>query len=345
MKQCVIVCAALALALFSFAPAADRWSSVVSVSARGVDDDATQGDLDAFMAQVLEKRDENWKKLQQYILAERERVQVRGLGTVPLFGFVREYQWYIRDGFFVRSPLKSDGATVPEDERRRYEEDFLKRAREREQRKDAAEAARTQPDAPPAPQENTVESLIAQTRQPQFVDTAYFLNFKFEQGKYALVGREKFGDRDVLRIEYYPAKLFNDDESDPERKKRAEERKKSSREFEKAVDHLMNKNSMVTIWVEPAAKQIVKYVFDNVRMDFLPAAWLVRVDELQATMTMSEPFKTIWLPRDVEMKFAVMLAAGPMDVTYRVEYFDYKEAQTSGRIKGRGGNMPAPRVR
>lgn len=345
MKPILIVCASLALALFWLAPAADRWSPVVAAAEPGASFGAVQGDLDAFMAQVLEKRDENWKKLHQYILAERERVQVRGLGTVPLFGFVREYQWYIREGFFVRSPLKSDGATVPEDERRRYEDDFLKRAKEREKRKEAAEAAAAEPDAPPPPQENTMDALIAQTRQPQFVDTAYFLNFKFEQGKYALVGREKFGDRDVLRIEYYPSKLFNDDESDPERKKRAEERKKSSRDFEKAVDHLMNKNSLVTIWVEPGAKQIVKYVFDNVRMDFLPAAWLVRVDELQATMTMSEPFKTVWLPRDVEMKFAVMLASGPMDVSYRVEYFDYKEAQTSGRIKGRGGNVPAPRVR
>jgi hypothetical protein len=345
----VIVSASLALGLAWLAPAVPRWPSSVAAApvTAARDKAATQGDLDAFMAQVLEKRDENWKKVQQYILAERERVQVGGLGGMRLFGFDREYQWFIRDGFFVRSPVKSDGAVVPEAERRKYEADFLKRAQEREKRKEAADAAAKDPNAPPPPQsqESTVEALLGQTRQPQFIDTAYFLNFKFDQGRYALVGREKFADREVLKIEYYPAKLFNDDEANPERKKRNEERNKSSRDFEKSFDHLMNKNSVVTIWVEPATKQIVKYVFDNVRMDFLPAAWIVRVDEMQASMTMGEPFKTIWLPRDVEMKFAVMLASGPMDMTYRVEYFDYKEAQTSGRIKGRGGNVPMPQTR
>ena len=34
---------------------------------------SAQSDLDALMARVLERRDENWKKLQQYTLNERER--------------------------------------------------------------------------------------------------------------------------------------------------------------------------------------------------------------------------------------------------------------------------------
>ena len=37
-----------------------------------------QTDLDAFMQQVLAERDSNWKKLQQYILDEREQVEMRG---------------------------------------------------------------------------------------------------------------------------------------------------------------------------------------------------------------------------------------------------------------------------
>src|SRR5881296_3596551 len=63
-----------------------------------------QTDLDAFMKQVLARRDDNWKKLQQYVLDERETVQVQGPGRVPLWGERRDYTWYIRDGFFVRSP-------------------------------------------------------------------------------------------------------------------------------------------------------------------------------------------------------------------------------------------------
>ena len=41
---------------------------------------------------------------------------------------------------------------------------------------------------------------------------------------------------------------------------------------------MMNKVSLVTIWVEPKSHQIVKYTFDNVNFDFLPAAWLLRLD-------------------------------------------------------------------
>jgi hypothetical protein len=39
---------------------------------------AAQSDLDALMKTVLAHRDENWKKLQQYILDEQDRIEVRG---------------------------------------------------------------------------------------------------------------------------------------------------------------------------------------------------------------------------------------------------------------------------
>ena len=58
---------------------------------------------------------------------------------------------------------------------------------------------------------NNVDSLIAQSREPQFVSSAYFLRFKFEEGKYALVGKETIDGRELLKVEYYPARLFSDD--------------------------------------------------------------------------------------------------------------------------------------
>src|SRR5262245_48143894 len=73
-----------------------------------------QTDLDAFMRQVLAKRDENWKKQQQYVLDERVNVDMRGPGKVLLWGERRDYTWYIRDGFFVRSPVKVNGVTISE---------------------------------------------------------------------------------------------------------------------------------------------------------------------------------------------------------------------------------------
>ena len=45
-----------------------------------------QTDLDAFMRQVLVRRDENWKKLQQYVLDEHETIDVRGPWRVALWG-------------------------------------------------------------------------------------------------------------------------------------------------------------------------------------------------------------------------------------------------------------------
>jgi hypothetical protein len=67
-------------------------------------------DLDAFMARVLERRNENWKTLHDYILSERETFQILGPGGIPLAGQRREFQWFIRDGYLVRSPVKANGA-------------------------------------------------------------------------------------------------------------------------------------------------------------------------------------------------------------------------------------------
>jgi hypothetical protein len=99
----------------------------------------------------------------------------------------------------------------------------------------------------------------------------------------------------------------------------------------------MNKNSLVTLWVDPGSKQIVKYVFDNIQTDFLPVAWLFRLDDFKASMTMSQPFKDVWLPRDVDLFFKVMFALGTIDLRYHLDYYDYTEASTSGRIRRSGG--------
>jgi len=76
-----------------------------------------QTDLDTFMQQVLAERDSNWKKLQQYVLDEREQIDLRGPSGAPLWGERRDYTWYIRDGFFVRSPVRVNGAVVGEPDR------------------------------------------------------------------------------------------------------------------------------------------------------------------------------------------------------------------------------------
>ena len=294
---------------------------------------APTAELDAFMAQVLTRRDENWKKVQQYILDEQERVEFRGPGEALLWGARREYIWYPRDGFFVRSPVRFNGVTINEREREKYEQDFLTRTKRREER--AREGGR-ETEGTVDVEPSDIQSLIQQTREPQFVSSAYMLKFKFESGRYALVGRETIDKQPVLRIEYYPTRLFSDD---PET--RAEARAKQaagpkSREdaYGQEMQRLMNKVSRVTIWVEPNQKQIVKYTFENVDLEFLPASWLVRVTDLRANMTMTEAFPTVWLPKRVDVLGAFVLAPGPFAVSYDIQYSGYREAATAGKYLG-----------
>src|SRR6476469_1876114 len=93
-----------------------------------------ENDLDALMRQVVARRDDNWKKLQQYVFDEREQFDLRGPTRIPLWGERRDYTWFIRDGFFVRSPVKINGVTVGEADRRKAEAIHLKQAQEREKR-------------------------------------------------------------------------------------------------------------------------------------------------------------------------------------------------------------------
>jgi hypothetical protein len=294
----------------------------------------TQSDLDAFMQQVLARRDDNWKKLQQYILDERETVELRGPGRVTLWGERREYTWYIRDGFFVRSPVKFNGVAIGDGDRLKYEGDFLRREREREKRQagrqppERAPAADLPDDDPP----RDVESLIRQTRQPQFISSAYFLRFKFEQGKYALVGREPLGGRDLMRIEYYPEHLFSRAQA-REQRRRQQGTSDADTARGAAMERLLNKVARVTLWIDPSSHQIVKYTFENVSFDFLPARWLVRVDDLRATMTMSQPFPDVWLPRDLEMTVSMTLAIGQFDARYALDYRDYRRADVTSKIR------------
>lgn len=307
------------------------WIAVVIVLAGGLAPGVAsaplvQSDLDAFMQKVIARRDDNWKKFQQYVLDEREQVEFRGPGKVPLWGDRRDYTWYVRDGFFVRSPVKSNGVTVSEEARRRYEEQFLQREQSREKRRverGEAAAAETPMDA---------QSLIRQSREPQFISSAYFLKFKFEEGKYAFVGRETLDGRELLKIEYYPKMLFSKEQNSRAHRRGMDQKLKDDN-YDAAIEQMMNKVSMVTLWVEPSAHQIVKYTFDNVNLDFLPAAWLARLTDLRATMNMHQPFPEVWLPKDVELYFSAMLAIGEMDARYRLNYENYKLATATARIK------------
>ena len=291
-----------------------------------------QSDLDAFMKKVVARRDDNWKKFQQYVLDEREQVEFRGPGKIPLWGDRRDYTWYVRDGFFVRSPVKANGVTVPEEERRNYEKRFLQREQSREKRAQARAKEAAEKGEPMVVVPIDDEALLKQSREPEFISSAYFLKFKFDEGRYAFAGKESIDGRELLKVEYYPKMLFSKEQNSREHRRDLGERSKDDN-YDAQLERMLNKVSMVTLWIEPSAFQIVKYNFQNVNLDFLPGAWLVRLTDARAMMNMHQPFPDVWLPKDIDFYFSAMLAIGEMDARYRIQYSDYKLASATARIK------------
>ena len=303
-------------------------------------------DLDALMARALKHRADAWKTMEQYILNEREQFELRGPLGVPLFGERREFTWFVRDGYFVRSPLEFNGVTIGEEKRRDYEARWLKREQAREKR-EAEKRAKKGPapdagasaaagDAPPA----DVDAFIKQTSEPRFISAAYFLDFKFEPGNYYVAGRETYEGRPVVKVEYFPQRLF--DEDDEERRDR--ERERARRNAERAakgqrpekeinIGFQMNKVARITLWVDEERAMILKYVFENVDFDFLPAQWLVRIEDVRAEMEMSQPFPGIWLPKDMGMRFALTLANGTYEMRYGLSFYDYRMGEVKSRIR------------
>lgn len=308
-----------ALAVFVAAIAV---GAMLPVSVAGI-----QSDLDAFMERVLASRDQNWKKMQQYILEEDERLNITAFTGQRVYGFDREYTWFIRDGVFIRSPLKFDGVAISETERAAYEQRFLEREKRREAR---AARAQQDPDDPDASSEVRVSpegvqmDIVSSSLEPRFVSAAYFLRFKFDPGHYALAGREQLNGRDVLKIEYYPSKLFKEGRTRPNRR---------VRERDDEIEAKMNKVSLVTLWIDPKQHQILQYTFDNIGLDFLPGRSLVRIDEMTASMKMNEAFPDVWLPADIEMAFGLSTAMGSLRAEYDVTYRDYRLASVTSKIR------------
>jgi len=305
--------------------------------------------------------------LHDYVLDERERFSLAGPSDVRLYGQDRQYTWYVRDGILVRSPVRINGVTVSEPDRREYEAKWLgeeqsraerqqKRAAEKAAEAKAAQAKGSEAEAaespvpespgpgaaPPeggaSPGDAPVE-VVAKGLEPRFVSEANFLRFRFEPGRYFLVGRDTLDGRPVLKIEYYPKRLIVDSD-EPGRKPPKENPDPVARDASKArqdqIERQVNKVSMVTLWVDPVDAQIVRYDFENLGLDFFPGQWLVRVGETSASMTMGRYFDGVWLPKAIVMKGDLQVAIGSFDIDYRREFLEYRKAETAARIRSYG---------
>ena len=292
---------------------------------------ALETDLDRFMVKALLRRDIDRKTLSDYVLDEVETIEVLGPGRTPFARLRRDYTWFVRDGFHIRSPLKADGVPIPEDERRAYETRWQRSEESRRKFRTKREEKRAEEGKEPALSAPSIN-------EPRFVSESYFLDFKFEPGNYFLAGKETVDGQEVLKIDYLPTRMFDDDkEKDTKDSKDTKEREANKsrdkeKELEQEIDRKMNKSSQVTLWVDPATHQIVKYTFDNVWLDFLPGAWLVRVDDLRASMQMGQPFPGIWLPRDMMIHAGVTFALGPVEVTYKRAFNNYRRADVTTKV-------------
>jgi len=292
-----------------------------------------QTDLDAFMSRVLERRDDNWKKLQQYVLEERETIQITGPGARPIWGTQRVYAWFPRDGVFIRSPIKADGVTVSEADRRKAEDEWIHREERRQERQrkgsvsvgiGAGGVKVERHDGVSDDTKATNEESIRDALEPGFVSAAYFLKFKFDPGQYAFAGRETLEGRDVLRIEYYPTKLFQEGRERPN---------KEIRKRDEQIEQKMNKVAQVTLWVDRAEHQILKYEFHNLPLDFLPGRSIIHIDGMKAAMEMGQPFPNVWLPRSIRIDIDTSLAIGEVDGRYAADFYDYKLANVTTRVR------------
>ena len=295
-------------------------------------------ELDRFMEQVLARRDENRIERRQYVFDETERFTVTGYDGEVYNAFTREYIWYRRDGVFVRSPVRIDGVTPSEADWRRYESDWLEaeagRARDHG---DASEnpCASDGATGPPPQEDGTAENreppdpadpAAAAHLRPRFLSESYWLDFEFEPGNYYFAGRERIAGRDVLRIEYLPERLFEERDPDDEECDRPAIRVPGAQEE-------FNKGALVTLWIDPAEQQIVRFTFDNIGFEFLPLRWLIRLDALTASMTMGRPLDGVWLPARIDASGVMTMASGSTTVAYSRTFSNYREAETGGRLR------------
>jgi hypothetical protein len=264
-----------------------------------------QQDVDAFMEKVLAKREVNWQATYDYVFAEVETLSLRGADIAALQSFEQEYTWYVRDGYLVRSPWSVNGVEVDRDTREEAELAWIADVKRDENN------ARIQRDS--------------------------FFDFEFEPGNYLFAGRETFEGREVVRVEYYPTQAFFADGEERERRRRDEDEEREDEDFdEEEFEHMFAKTSLVTMLIVPEEHQIVKWTFENVGFEFLPYRWLVRMDELHASMVMHQPIEGVWLPREIRAAASASTASFDLEVEYARVFGDYKEpAVGAGVVFGR----------
>ena len=246
-------------------------------------------DLDEFMEKVMYKRQTDAENLRDYVFGEREVLDVRdGSKIAALVSYRREYVWFVRDDYLVRSPVRIDGVKVSTEEQTKAEEEWIKNQQ--------------------------------QKRKTNNLDRESFFGFKFAPGRYLYAGEQQFEGRKAVVVEYYP-QMNNEDKNNKKNKKNTDK-----------FDGLFEKSFLVTMLISPEEYQILKITFDNVGLEFLPIRWLVRLNDIKASMIMDKPKGDIWLPREVSLYGSVSTADMDLSLNYSREFHSYTKSDVKVKL-------------
>ena len=144
-------------------------------------------DIDTFMERVLERREVNWEQYYNYFCKERAVLSIEGsISGALVQGFTKEFLWFVRDGYVVRSPLTVDGVAVSAKDRERAEKEWIERSKKSDRNRG--------------------------------FDRESFFGLEFEPGNSFFAGNDRFEGRDVVVVEYYPepGSFSDDDDEDDE---------------------------------------------------------------------------------------------------------------------------------
>jgi len=155
------------------------------------------------------------------------------------------------------------------------------------------------------------------------LDHQSFFGFKFEPGRYLYAGKQQFEGREVIVIEYYP-----------DIGKNIPKRGKNN------YGDLIEKSILITLLIDPAEHQIVQFTFDNAGFEFLPARWLVRLDDIKGSLVMDKPLGDVWLPREITAYGSISTANMDLSIHYSHEFYSYSETEVKVKFWSEPKNQP-----
>ena len=68
-------------------------------------------------------------------------------------------------------------------------------------------------------------------------------------------------------------------------------------------------------------------------LSIMVAGWLVKVDDLRASMTMGQPFPGVWLPRELNIHSGITLANGSFEGGYGRTFTEYRLAEVGTKLR------------